>query len=172
VGDVRASVIEQFEATQAGDPWFGSSRAALLAGLTRADAAAHPVSGAHSIWELVLHMTAWTREVTRRLAGGVPALPADGDWPGVSEMSDAAWDRAQEELAEAHADLVAAIRTLPPDGWERGVGDLREPALGTGVDVAGMIIGLAQHDAYHIGQIAVTRRAVVSAIGGRASNQG
>jgi hypothetical protein len=166
VGDVRTSVIAQVDATEAGDPWFGSSRAALVAGLTRADAAAHPVSGAHSIWELVLHMTAWTREVTRRLAGGIPALPADGDWPAVTEMSDAAWERAQEELSEAHAELVAGIRALPPDGWERGVGDLREPSLGTGVDVAGMIVGLAQHDACHIGQIALTRRAVVAAGGG------
>lgn len=161
--DSRASLVKQLESTQAGDPWYGSSRADLLAGLTQADAEAHPIPGAHSIWELVLHMAAWTREVTRRLAGGVPALPAEGDWPAVREISDAAWERAQADLADAHAEVVRVIRALSPEGWSRAVGDLREPALGTGVDVAGMIIGLAQHDAYHIGQIAVTRRAVVNA---------
>ena len=36
-------------------------------------------------------MTAWTREVTRRLGGGTPALPEDGDWPAVAEVSEAAW---------------------------------------------------------------------------------
>jgi hypothetical protein len=165
MGDLRASVVEQLTATQDGDPWYGSSAGALLDGLTQAEAAVHPIPGAHSIWELVLHMTAWTREVTRRLRGGVPALPTEGDWPQVREVSEAAWARAQEELADAHGELVALVRALPAAGWERAVGDLREPALGTGVDVAGMIVGLAQHDAYHIGQIAVTRRAVASAAG-------
>jgi uncharacterized damage-inducible protein DinB len=162
MGDVRASIVEQLTATQDGDPWFGSSARTLLAGLTPADAAAHPIPGAHSIWMLVLHMTAWKREVRRRLGGGVPALPADGDWPAVSEISDAAWQRAQEDLAAAHAEIVEAIRSLPPHGWERPIGDLRDPALGTGVEVSGMIVGLAQHDAYHIGQIALTRRALAN----------
>ena len=159
MGNVAESLVEQVEAAQAGDPWYGTSRAALLAGLLPQDAAAHPIPGAHSIWELVLHMTAWTREVTRRLAGGVPALPEDGDWPAVGEVSKAAWDEAQAALANAHASLVESVRKLTPEGWQRPVGDLRDQELGTGVDVAGMIVGLAQHDAYHIGQIALTRRA-------------
>jgi uncharacterized damage-inducible protein DinB len=162
MGELTASIVEQLNATHDGDPWFGSSASGLLAGVTGAQAAAHPIPGAHSIWELVLHMTAWKREVRRRLAGGVPALPADGDWPPVGEISDAAWTRARETLAEAHAEVVEAIRSLDQDAWQRSVGDLREPALGTGVDTAGMIVGLAQHDAYHIGQIALTRRAAAS----------
>src|SRR5687768_14704897 len=105
MGDVRASVLEQLDAAHAGDPWYGSSRTALLAGLTRADAAARPIQGAHSIWELLLHMTSWTREVTRRLAGAAPALPADGDWPDVGEVSDPAWDRTRSDLDAAHAEL-------------------------------------------------------------------
>ena len=167
-GTVAEALVEQVEAAHAGDPWYGTSRVALLAGLTPPDAAAHPIPGAHSIWELVRHMTAWTREVTRRLAGGDPALPEDGDWPAVTEVSDAAWAGAQVALADAHGELVARLRRLTSQEWQRSVGDLREPALGTGVDVTGMIVGLAQHDAYHIGQIALIRRAIVDATRGEA----
>jgi uncharacterized damage-inducible protein DinB len=163
MGTATVSLVEQVEAAQGGDPWYGTSRAELLAGLTPNHAAAHPIPGGHSVWELVLHMTAWTREVTRRLAGGSPAQPQEGDWPAVGEISAVAWERAQAALADAHAELVARLRALDPSEWQRPVGDLREPELGTGVDVTGMIVGLAQHDAYHIGQIALTRRAIVDA---------
>jgi hypothetical protein len=103
-------------------------------------------------------MTSWTREVTRRLAGVRPATPVEGDWPDLGEVSEAAWQRARSDLDAAHAALLAAVRDLPDSRWEAPVGTSREPALGTGVTVGAMLVGLAQHDAYHVGQIALLRR--------------
>jgi hypothetical protein len=154
------ALVRQIDATQDGDPWYGSSRAWLLEGVTADQAAAHPIPDARSIWELVLHMTAWTREVTRRLQGQPPAEPLEGDWPVVHEVTPTAWADAQATLAGAHAELLAAIAAMPPERWHAVVGESREPALGTGLDVAGMLVGLAQHDAYHTGQVAIVRRAL------------
>jgi uncharacterized damage-inducible protein DinB len=156
------SLIQQIEATQAGEPWYGTSRARLLEGLTAAEAAAHPIAGGRSIWELVLHMIAWTREVTRRLQGQPAAEPVEGDWPAVPAATAQAWDAAQTELEAAHAGLLAAVAAMPEAQWRQIVGESREPALGTGVDVAGMLVGLAQHDAYHTGQVVMVRRALSS----------
>jgi uncharacterized damage-inducible protein DinB len=153
-----ASVIKQLKETHAGDPWYGTSRMRLLAGLTARDAAAHPVPNGHSIWELVLHMTAWTKEATRRLGGAKPAAPAEGDWPAVAAVSEDAWKKAQADLTQAHAELVDAARKQSSDDLDQR--EERDPALGTGVDRPGLIAGLAQHDAYHIGQIAVVRQAL------------
>ncbi len=158
--DVMTSVIKQVDETHAGDPWYGTSRTALLAGLSALDAAAHPIANGHSIWELVLHMTAWTREATRRLNGTKPGVPAEGDWPAVAAVTDEAWQQAQDALARAHAELVAAARALPAPQWQQPERELRDAALGTGVDRTGLIVGLAQHDAYHIGQLAVVRQAL------------
>jgi hypothetical protein len=160
--DIRASAIGQLEATYAGDPWYGTSCAGFLEGLSTADAAAHPFPGARSIWEQVLHVTAWTREVTRRLKGATPSVPPEGEWPAVIDASPAAWARDRAALGTAHAEAVAVARALGPDAWTRPIGRSREAALGTGVDVTGLIVGLAQHHAYHIGQIALTRRALSS----------
>jgi uncharacterized damage-inducible protein DinB len=154
------SLVGQIEATQVGEPWYGSSRVRLLAGLTAEQAAAHPIPAARSIWELVLHMIAWTREVTRRIQGQPPAEPIEGDWPAVPTATPQAWADAQSELAAAHAALLAAVATMPDQRWHQVVGESREPALGTGVDVAGMLVGLAQHDAYHTGQLVIVRRAL------------
>ena len=152
--------MSELEKTQAGEPWYGSARARLLAGLTAEQAAAHPISGARSVWELVLHMIAWTREVTRRVECQPPAEPIEGDWPEVPVVTPQAWADAQAELAAAHAALLAAVGAMPDRRWHEVVGESREPALGTGVDVAGMLVGLAQHDAYHTGQLVIVRRAL------------
>jgi uncharacterized damage-inducible protein DinB len=157
---MMSSVIKQLNETHAGDPWYGTSRTRLLSGLTAGDAAAHPVPSGHSIWELVLHMTAWTREATRRLGGAQPAIPVEGDWPAVPVVSDEAWKKAQADLTQAHAELVGAAQKQSSNDLVRREREERDPALGTGVDRAGLIAGVAQHDAYHIGQIAVVRQAL------------
>lgn len=155
----RMALIGQLVATHDGDPWYGSSRMSLLKNVRYTQAAAQPVPGGHSVWALVLHMTAWTNEVRRRLAGHAPAQPSEGDWPAVVEVSAAAWESARQALTAAHAQLVAELEALPDARWQDRVGDLRDPALGTGIDIEGMIVGLAQHDAYHTGQIATLLRA-------------
>ena len=157
-----AALLDQLRRTHDGDPWYGSSRVRLLAGVSALDAARRPTGAAHSIWELVLHMTAWTDEVRRRLTGAEAGPPEAGDWPAVGEVSDVAWARALERLAAAHAALLADAERLSPHDLARPVGDARDPALGTGVTRAGLLVGLAQHDAYHTGQLALTRRLVES----------
>ena len=155
----HTALIRQLVATHDGEPWYGSSRMSLLKNVRYTQAAAQPVAGGHSVWALVLHMTAWTNEVRRRLSGHPPGEPAEGDWPAVSEVTAEAWDAARRALGTAHAGLVAELEALPDARWQDRVGQSRDPALGTGVDVEGMIVGLAQHDAYHTGQIATLLRA-------------
>lgn len=154
------ALIQQLSATHAGDPWYGTSREKLLDGISAEQAGQKPVKGGHSIWQQVLHMISWTREVTRRIQGQAPASPVEGDWPSPKDSSAKAWSEARKKLGEAHKELLATIRKQPAEHWDQPVGPVRDPALGTGVTMLGMVIGLAQHDAYHIGQIATLRKAV------------
>ena len=73
-----ARIAEQLERTWAGDAWHGPSLDELTDGLTAKQAAAHHVSEAHSIWELVLHMRGWLREVERRLGRHRPCRTRGG----------------------------------------------------------------------------------------------
>lgn len=142
-----------------GTPWHGPSLVKLLEGATPTEASAHPLAGAHSIWELVLHMTAWTREATHRLQGGMPAEPADGDWPDVPHVASLAqWEAAQARLIAAHEALLATITRLDPAELDALPIQGRDAALGTGVKHRVLVHGLAQHHAYHGGQIALLRR--------------
>jgi len=142
-----------------GGAWHGPALSELLAGVDAAKAAARPLPAAHSIWELVLHLRSWTREVTRRLAGGAPGQPEDGDWPAVTDTSHAAWQEAVASLRAAHEDLVAHVGRLKARDLDGVVGDTASAPDGTGVTVREMLHGIAQHHAYHGGQVGLLARA-------------
>jgi uncharacterized damage-inducible protein DinB len=144
-----------------GDPWHGPSLKAVLTRVTAEGAAARPVRGRHTIWEVVLHLTGWTREVERRLGGAVPAHPEGGDWPAMpAQPTPAAWTRALRALEAAHRELEQTVARAPRSRWAAIVrsppaNQPRDPALGTGYSYGTMVVGLATHHAYHAGQIAV-----------------
>jgi uncharacterized damage-inducible protein DinB len=141
-----------------GDPWHGYATMRVLEGVTAAGAAAHPAPGVHSIWELVLHLTAWTGEVGARLAGADAKDPREGDWPGVGDPTEERWRAAVQALDGAQRDLAAMVAKVPDGRWDARVGDTREPGLGTGVTHLETLEGLAAHHAYHSGQIALLKR--------------
>jgi uncharacterized damage-inducible protein DinB len=151
---------EQVRLAHDGPTWHGAALAENLHGINAEPAASRPLPDAHSVWEIVLQMTGWTREVARRLEGGVPAPPVEGDWPAVGPVSEQAWDRAREALREAHTALAAAVARVPEARWRDQVGGERNAALGTGVSYAAMLAGLVQHDAYHGGQVGLLRKAL------------
>ncbi len=149
------SISESLAHSVGGAPWHGPALGALLADVTDAEAAARPIAGAHSIAEIALHVTAWIEEVTARLAGRAPALPLSGDWPEARP-----WPVARAGLAEAHERLQRSLAALPGARLAERVGDLRDPRIGTGVTVETMLIGLAEHHAYHGGQVTLLKRAL------------
>lgn len=151
-------LADQLERSWRGDAWHGAALSELVQGLSAAQAARHHLSEAHSIWELVLHCTAWIREVERRLAGAVPAMPAEGDWPPVGDRSEACWQEAVEALGRATSALADAVRGMDPALLDRTVGEGRDAPLGAGTTHYAMLHGVVQHNLYHAGQIALLRK--------------
>lgn len=142
----------------AGDPWHGSSITAVLEGIDADTAALRSIPRAHTIWELVLHMTSWTREVASRVGGADAKDPLDWPEPRFGGGA-AAWEAAKRDLAAAHAELEQVVAALKPPDLLRWIGDQRDPKLGTGLTVGTVIRGLLQHHTYHQGQVAILRRA-------------
>jgi uncharacterized damage-inducible protein DinB len=143
-----------------GDPWHGSSITDVLKGIDAKTAYVRGIPRAHTIWELVLHMTVWTREVASRVRGSAPKSPAQ-DWPSPeSGGGEAAWGRAQNDLGAAQKDLESAVDDINPVDLIRWIGDKRDPSADTGVTVGTLIRGALQHHAYHQGQIALLKKGV------------
>jgi uncharacterized damage-inducible protein DinB len=152
-------ISDELQRACAGDPWHGPSVAAVLEGVDVTMAAAHPINGAHSICELVLHLTAWTREVTRRLRLGMAQDPEDGDWSSRVPANAAEWSAMVAAFHAANAELEAALAAIDDTKLDERIGDVRDPGLGSGVSRYVTLHGLAQHHAYHAGQITLLKNA-------------
>ena len=151
-------IADQLERAYRGDAWHGPSVRAALEGVDATMAAARPLAAAHSIHELVLHLTAWTREVTRRLQVGMAYDPEMGDWP----EADGAWDDALAALEAANAELLTAVRALNPAQLDEPVRDGRHHAPESAVSRFATLNGLIQHHAYHAGQISLLKKGCAS----------
>jgi uncharacterized damage-inducible protein DinB len=161
----REALIAELRRVHDGEPWHGPSRDAVLEGITPEEAVWRPASGAHSIWEIVLHMRNWTREVARRAQGGAPGDPIDGDWPEVTSQSPGAWADALASLDAAHALLLEVVRLMPEVRLEALGGVRADDPGATAITHGAMFLSLAQHDVYHTGQIAVLKRLAREAVG-------
>jgi uncharacterized damage-inducible protein DinB len=153
-------IAEQLRRAYDGDAWHGPSVRATLAGVDARMATTRHVSSAHTICELVLHMTAWTREVARRLRLGIAQEPEQGDWPAGAPANDAEWTAMVAALDAANANLLDALAGLRETVLDDRIGDVRDRALGSGVTRYVTLHGLVQHHAYHTGQISLLKKAI------------
>ena len=135
-----------------GGAWHGPSVLETLEGITARQAAAHPIPGVHSIWELVAHVAAWENACRRRLAGDRAELSANENFPPITDTSEAAWALTKSELIEGHRKLREAIAFLTE-------ARLDEPILQDMRSVYVTLHGVIQHDLYHTGQIALLKKA-------------
>jgi aminoglycoside 6'-N-acetyltransferase I len=139
-----------------GPMWHGPAVAGVLDGVTATQAAAHPVPGAHSIWELVLHLSVWAEIAGARLRGAALAYPPpEEDWPAPASTAEAAWTAAVERLAAAYDALANQVEALSPD-------ELRATVTGQDHPVWAMLHGVAEHACYHGGQIPLLKRALAT----------
>ena len=150
-------LADQMERAICGDAWHGDPVLTILERVPFATADARPAA-AHSIREIVRHMTAWTNEVRRRLNGVPAATPKEGDWPRASGRSAAAWAREIDALVGAHNALVQDLRKFTEQELYKPTRDPRNRENGGGVTRYVLLHGLLQHHAYHAGQIAILAR--------------
>jgi uncharacterized damage-inducible protein DinB len=144
----------QLRAAFEGPAWHGPAVLELLRGVTPAEAAARPIAGAHTIWEIVLHLTATYDVVLRRLRGDGKQLTPDEDWPPMAKPTDANWQEAIAALHGRNEATRAAV--LRFDATKLSAPLVPEPPY----SAYEQFIGLTQHDLYHAGQIALLERAI------------
>lgn len=148
---MTTQLADEIRHSLTGPMWHGSSVNELLDGVTHEDAIRRPIASAHSIWELVLHMTVWT-DVARRRGQGQKVSPTVAeDWPQPGDVSARGWKEDRERLAQAHDALARFAEGLSPK-------DLESTVPGHDYTLRTMLHGVIEHDCYHGGQIALLRK--------------
>ena len=151
-----ARLAQQLRNAFDGEAWHGPALLELLADVDSKTAAAHPLPDVHSIWELVLHIAAWDGAVNRRILlgkfGKALQLNDAENFPPVNDTSASAWKKTVSAVKNAHAQLLKTVEALPDQR-------LAERVPGKKYDIRFMLEGVAQHEIYHAGQIAILKKA-------------
>ena len=145
-------IRDQLDRAFTGNAWHGPSVSEVLESVTASQAAVRPITGAHTIWELVLHIRAWENACRRRLEGDRAELPDEEDWQAFDDTSDEAWQSTLKSLKESHQRLIEAIGKVAD-------ARLDEPILEGMPSIYVTLHGAVQHDLYHAGQIAILKKA-------------
>jgi uncharacterized damage-inducible protein DinB len=145
-------IEDQLKRSLEGEAWHGPALEELLVDVTAEQAAAKRAASVHSIWEIVLHIISTQRLVCERLQGKPTVLPAEEDWPPITDESEAAWTGTKRELRDSTKRLRQAIRLLDESRLE-------EPIVEGFSSIYVTLHGSVQHNLYHGGQIAVLKKA-------------
>jgi len=146
-------IADQLRRAFEGDAWHGPALLELLQDVSAATAAAKPLPEAHSIWELVLHIAVWDKATLRRLAGEKTQPTGTDNFPLVPKRpTETAWRKTIAGTKRTHERLVKTVAALPESR-------LRERVPGKRYDFYHLLHGVAQHELYHAGQIAILKKA-------------
>jgi uncharacterized damage-inducible protein DinB len=153
--EARASetvrIADQLRRAFDGSAWHGPSLLELLKDVDAETAAARPLGDVHSIWELVLHIAVWDDAGLRRLSGEKWQPVGLANFPQVTTMTEGAWRKAVAAAKRTHETLVKTVARLPDSRlWER--------VPGKRYDFYHLLHGIAQHELYHAGQIAILKK--------------
>src|SRR5215467_5483108 len=146
-------IADQLRRAFDGSAWHGPALLEILADVDSAAAAARPIANVHSIWELVLHIAVWDRSGLVRLDGTKYQPTGDDNFPRIRQATESAWHKAVAETKRTHEKLVKTVAALPDARlWDR--------VPGKRYDFYHLLHGIAQHELYHAGQIAVLKKAI------------
>ncbi len=144
-------ILERYDQTLSGDAWYGDPVWKILDGIDAHCAAAQPIPGAHTIWQLVMHMAFWEDVATRRFSG--PVTPDEaGNFPPTPELSEEDWRRTLDRFRASNAEFRAALTRLDPAKLSENTPEGRR-------SFRYEMVGIIEHDIYHAAQIALLKKA-------------
>ncbi len=144
-------ILEQYDQTMDGVAWYGDPVWTILEGIDARCAAALPLAGVHTIWQLVMHMRFWEDVAMRRLSG--PVIPDEaGNFPDTPAANEEAWQRTLEEFRHSNREFRDALSRLDPSRLDQLIPGEKRTCRNEAV-------GVIQHHIYHAGQIALLKKA-------------
>jgi hypothetical protein len=145
-------IASEIESALQGPAWHGPSLLEALDGVTPALAVRRPLPSAHTIWEIVQHVSAWAEIVARPLRGWpYGEITPKQDWPFAAAPDEETWHRALAELRRRYETLIELLRTGPPV-------PLDDPVPDKDFSWRSMLIGAAHHALYHAGQVSLLKK--------------
>ena len=123
----------------------------ILANVPAELAASRPIPDAHTMWEIVMHMTFWEEVATKRLEGERAGLIEERNFPPMPAATEDNWRKTLDELRSSNARFREALAKLDPSKLD----ELSAAGKRTYYEEAH---GLIEHHIYHLGQVAMLKK--------------
>jgi len=143
-------IASQLRRSYEGIAWHGPSLKEILNGVESDIASRRPYQGAHTIWELVLHVAAWATVARRALTDNIyVSLDGEADWP----VPQGSWPDALAHLEREQKALIEEVKKLTDVRLNDIVSAEKQ------YSVYFLLHGVIQHNLYHAGQMALLKKA-------------
>ncbi len=143
--------VQQLRNNQDGDSWLDESFKKKLEKVNSKDAFVRPVSGVHSIGELVAHILTWRVEGIKKLQGmkSTVTMHSPENWRTNDELRKIGWEQLKADLYTSQTDLINLLE-------HKSDSFLTDNDYVPGYSYKYLVEGLIHHDIYHLGQIGIT----------------
>jgi hypothetical protein len=145
-------LITTYEELQHGESWLDYNAENVINRISAQQALAKGYDKGNTIWELVNHLAYWRTRVGNRLVYGKDVPPAGENFYLPEDRSEESWQQSRDAFQKAYEYIYQAILNFDeskldevPEGYNRSYYTI--------------IIGLIEHDAFHLGQIVLLARA-------------
>jgi uncharacterized damage-inducible protein DinB len=118
----------------------------------------------HSVRQLVFHMNYWMDYELRRIRGERPPYPEHNSesFPPASSPADTRdWDRLRKRFAELLMNFTALAKSAPEE-MQRQIESVHDGDKKVAGTLEAVLWQMVAHNSYHVGQIAMIRRALGS----------
>lgn len=143
------SLIDQMQTNYEGSPWYGNSFVEIMDGIESDLAFWEPNPGAHSIAQLVWHIVYWRQSLIKRLAGDTlykGSMKSMENWYTKEKLMETGWESIKFRFANSQHEMVSLL--------QKQNDSLLEEAYSEKATFRDLILGILQHDLYHMGQVA------------------
>lgn len=143
-------LIRKLSETFEGDPWFGQSLMRKLENVPYIIGYKTCVPDSHSVAEIVAHLICWKKFVHEKLQHNEDfdiTIDSEMDWPEIKIHNKEEWEELKRNLVAAQCRIYETLREKPDDSY------LSVMVSGREYDMEHLILGILQHDIYHLGQI-------------------
>ena len=149
--------LDHYDGVLNGEPWHGNGHSdaawPVLDSISATEAAARPIPSAHTIWEIVMHMTFWENVAAQRLAGLSAGMAEveELNFPPMPAATEENWRKTLDEFRAANHNFREALAKLD-------VKKLDELTAAGKRSFYGEAHGIIEHHVYHLGQIALLKK--------------
>ena len=140
--------LRQLHLVNEGDPWIGESFDKKLEDLSEEEAFQQPLSGIHSVAEVLSHLVEWRKELIARFKTGRPPLlmvESESNWYNNEKLRKSGWHKLREDFADTQRQLSRL--------WEKLDDSFLAQKYQGQYSYQYLVEGVIHHDLYHLGQI-------------------